>query len=92
MGGFTCIGSLSSNYDGKGRTYAVPSSHASLIAIGDVVTETGTADANGDAQVDVATASTIVKSAVWYGRRSSFSMIANATSSQTASGYSAAKS
>jgi hypothetical protein len=60
MGGFTCIGSLSSNYDGKGRTYAVPSSHASLIAIGDVVTETGTADANGDAQVDVATASTIV--------------------------------
>ena len=59
-GGFTCLGSLSSNYDGKGRTYAVPSSHASLIAIGDVVTETGTAAANGDAQVDVATASTIV--------------------------------
>jgi len=59
-GGFTCLGSLSSNYDGKGRTYAVPSSHASLMTIGDVVTETGTADALGNPQADVATASTIV--------------------------------
>lgn len=63
-GGFVCTGSLSSNYDGKGRTYAVPSSHASLMAIGDVVTETGTADSLGNPQVDVATASTIVTGVV----------------------------
>lgn len=63
-GGYTCLGSLSSNYDGKGRTYAVPSSHASLMCIGDVVTETGTADSLGNPQVDVATASTIVTGVV----------------------------
>jgi hypothetical protein len=55
---------MRSGYDGKGRTYAVPASHASIIAIGDVVTETGTADANGNPQVDVATASTIVTGVV----------------------------
>lgn len=63
-GGFTCLGSMRSGYDGKGRTRAVPSSHATLIAIGDVVTETGTADALGNPQVDVATASTIVSGVV----------------------------
>lgn len=60
MGGFTCIGSMRSGYDGKGRTFAVPASHASLLTIGDVVLETGTADADGNPQVDAATAGSIV--------------------------------
>jgi len=55
-GGFRYTGSLSDNPCGKLRTYAVPSSHASLIAIGDVVRVTGTAAADGLPQVDVATA------------------------------------
>lgn len=59
-GGFICVGSMRSNYDGKTREYTVPSSHASLLTVGDVVTETGTADANGDPQVDAATAGSIV--------------------------------
>lgn len=59
-GGFLCTGSLQSGYDGKGRTYRVPSSHASLLAIGDAVLETGTATSDGFPQVDAATAGSIV--------------------------------
>lgn len=55
-GGFKYVGSLFDDQTGKLRTFGVPSSHASLIAIGDVVRVTAAADANGDPQVDVATA------------------------------------
>ncbi len=56
-GGFKYTGSLSDGHTGKLRTFGVPSSHASLIAIGDVVRVTGTANATtGEPQVDVATA------------------------------------
>jgi predicted pyridoxine 5'-phosphate oxidase superfamily flavin-nucleotide-binding protein len=55
-GGFNYTSSLLDNPSGKLRTFAVPVSHASLIAVGDVVRVTGTADADGNPQVDVATA------------------------------------
>lgn len=55
-GGFKYVGSLFDNQTGKLRTFGVPAAHASLIAIGDVVRVTAAADANGDPQVDVATA------------------------------------
>ena len=63
-GGFKYTGSLSDNSCGKLRTYAVPSSHASLIASGDVVRVTGTAAADGLPQVDVATATQSVTGVV----------------------------
>ena len=63
-GGFRYTGSLSDNSCGKLRTYAVPSSHASLIASGDVVRVTGTAAADGLPQVDVATATQSVTGVV----------------------------
>lgn len=55
-GGFKYVGSLFDDQTGKLRTFGVPAAHASLIAIGDVVRVTAAADANGDTQVDVATA------------------------------------
>lgn len=55
-GGFKYVGSLFDDQTGKLRTFGVPAAHASLIAIGDVVRVTAAADANGDPQVDVATA------------------------------------
>ena len=55
-GGFNYTSSLLDNPSGKLRTFAVPVSHASLISVGDVVRVTGTADASGNQQVDVATA------------------------------------
>lgn len=64
-GGFKYVGSLSDNQTGKLRTFGVPSSHASLIAIGDVVRVTGTANSTtGEAQVDVATATQSVTGVV----------------------------
>ena len=56
-GGFKYLGSLFDDQTGKLRTFGVPASHASLMAIGDVVRITGTANSTtGEAQVDVATA------------------------------------
>jgi len=55
-GGFKYVGSLFDGQTGKLRPFGVPAAHASLIAIGDVVRVTAAADANGDPQVDVATA------------------------------------
>lgn len=60
MSGFRPVQDLSGgSYTGKVQTYHVAASHATLLAIGDLVTETGTADATtGLAQVDASSAGT----------------------------------
>jgi hypothetical protein len=55
-GGFKYVGSLFDDQTGKLRTFGVPADHASLMAIGDVVRVTASADTAGLPQVDVATA------------------------------------
>ena len=59
-GGYATTGSQYNEYQRRTRTFAVPASHASLISVGDAVLETGTADALGNAQVDVATAGSLL--------------------------------
>jgi hypothetical protein len=64
-GGFDYQGSLSDGHTGKLRTYGVAASHASRIAIGDVVRISGTANATtGEPEVDVATATQSVTGVV----------------------------
>lgn len=56
-GGFRPIQDISGNgYTGKVQTFAVAAAHSTLLAVGDLVRITGTADANGVAEVDAATA------------------------------------
>ena len=56
-GGFRPIQDISGNsYTGKVQTFAVASAHSTLLAVGDLVRITGTADANGVAEVDAAAA------------------------------------
>lgn len=59
-GGFRPVQDLSGNdYTGKIMTYFVPSSHATLLAVGDLVTQTGDADpVTGFATADASTAGT----------------------------------
>lgn len=60
-GGFKYVGSLGFEPDGKIKTFDVASSHASLLAVGDVVTQTGTATAGTSVpQVDASTAGQVV--------------------------------
>lgn len=64
-GGFDYQGSLSDGTTGKLRTFGVAASHASRIAIGDVVRITGTANATtGEPEIDVATATQSVTGVV----------------------------
>jgi len=54
-GGFRPIQDISGNsYTGKIQTFAVASGHSTLIAVGDLARITGTANANGLAEVDTA--------------------------------------
>lgn len=46
----------SSDHNGKLETFSVDAGHTTLLAAGDVVTITGTADANGISEVDAAAA------------------------------------
>lgn len=55
-GGFKWVGSLSDNPTGRVKTYGVDAGHATRLAIGDVVSVTSTAAADGTPQVDAATA------------------------------------
>lgn len=64
-GGFKAVGSVMIEPDGKIKTFDVPSSHASLIAPGDVVTLNGTATATTSVpQVDASTAGQAVTGVV----------------------------
>lgn len=57
MAGFTALRNQGdTDYQGKLETYNVAAAHATLLAPGDVVVITGTADAKGRAQVDAAAA------------------------------------
>jgi hypothetical protein len=60
MSGFRPVQDISgSDYTGKVQTYGVASGHATLLAVGDLVTVTGTADATtGQALVDASSAGT----------------------------------
>lgn len=55
-GGFKWVGSLSDDPQGKVKTYQVASTHATLLAVGDLVGITGESDTNGKPYVDAATA------------------------------------
>ena len=60
-GGFRPTQDISGNgYCGKIQTYGVASGHASLLAVGDLVIETGTSDTAGLAQVDAAAATGLI--------------------------------
>lgn len=65
-GGFRPVQDISGNdYVGKVQTYAVSSGHATLLAVGDLVTITGTAEAStGIAYVDAATAGADITGAI----------------------------
>jgi len=60
MSGFRPVQDLSGgDYTGKIQTYGVAAGHATLLAVGDLVTETGTADATtGQSLVDASSAGT----------------------------------
>jgi len=47
-------------YNGKVQTFGVASGHATLLAVGDLCTITGTADATGLAQVDASAAAGLI--------------------------------
>jgi hypothetical protein len=64
-GGFRPTQDISGNdYVGKVQTYYVESSHATLLAIGDLVVETGNTDSNGIATVDAASAGGLITGAI----------------------------
>lgn len=64
-GGFKAVGSVFNEPDGKIKTFDVASSHATLLAPGDVVTLTGTATATTSVpQVDASTAGQAVTGVV----------------------------
>lgn len=50
----------SADHDGKLETYSVDAAHATLLAPGDVITLTGTADADGIATADAASQGTAI--------------------------------
>lgn len=61
MAGFKPVQSLgSAPYTGKVVTYGVDAAHATLLAVHDLVTITGTADATGLAQVDASAAAGLI--------------------------------
>jgi len=66
MPGFRPVQDISGNsYTGKVQTFGVAAAHASLLAVGDLVKETGIADATtGIAEVDAATAGANVTGAI----------------------------
>jgi len=51
-------------YCGKTQKFGVAAGHASLLAVGDLVTITGTADATGLAQVDASAAAGLITGAI----------------------------
>jgi hypothetical protein len=56
-GGFRPVNDMSSNsYTGKVTTFGVAAGHSTILAVGDLVRITGTADATGLQQVDAAAA------------------------------------
>jgi hypothetical protein len=64
-GGFRPVTSIGdSSYNGRVQTYSVASTHATLLAVGDLVIETGVADANGVAGVDAAAAGGLISGVI----------------------------
>lgn len=60
-GGFRPVQDISGgSYTGKVQTFSVAAGHTTLLAVGDLVRITGTADANGLAGVDAAAAGTLI--------------------------------
>lgn len=60
-GGFRPINSITGGrYTGKVQTYGVDAGHATLLAVGDLVVETGTSDSDGLAEVDAASAGSLI--------------------------------
>lgn len=65
MAGFRPVQSLGgAPYSGKVVTYGVDSGHATLLAVGDLVTITGIADATGLQQVDASAAAGLITGAI----------------------------
>lgn len=61
MAGFRAIQDISGGgFTGKVQTYGVASGHSTLLAVGDAVTETGTADAAGTPLVDASSAAGLI--------------------------------
>jgi uncharacterized protein YbjQ (UPF0145 family) len=64
-GGFRPITSIGDcSYNGRVQTYSVAATHATTLAVGDLVTETGLADANGIAGVDASIATGLISGVI----------------------------
>ncbi len=65
MSGFKPVQNIGgAPYTGKTQLFAVSSGHASLLAVGDLVRISGTADSTGLAEVDAATAGSLITGAI----------------------------
>src|SRR3990172_3590984 len=64
-GGFRPINSIGdASYNGRVQTYGVADTHSTLLAVGDLVIETGVADINGIPGVDAATVGGLISGVI----------------------------
>lgn len=64
-GGFRPINTIGNgSYSGQVQTYGVNATHATLLAVGDLVVETGESDTDGLAEVDAAAATGLITGAI----------------------------